>query len=63
MLSARIGSDGTVQELSVISGPAALGEAALDAVKQWTYRPYVLNGNPVDVSTVITVNFTLGATQ
>ena len=62
VLSAKIGSDGTVQDLSVISGPPALGEAALDAVKQWTYRPYLLNGNPVEVSTVITVNFSLNAT-
>ncbi len=63
VLSAVISSDGTVQDLSVVSGPAAFGEAALDAVRQWTYRPYLLNGNPVEVSTVITVNFNLNATQ
>ena len=62
VLSATIGSDGMVQDLSVISGPAALEEAALNAVKQWTYRPYVLNGNPVEVRTTVTVNFSLNAT-
>lgn len=62
VLSARIGTDGTVQDLSVISGPASLEEAALDAVKQWTYRPYLLNGNPVEVSTTVAVNFNLNAT-
>ncbi len=59
MLSARIGRDGHVKSLAVVSGPQPLQSAAVDAVKQWVYRPYVLNGQPVDVSTVITVNFNL----
>lgn len=58
-LSATIGPDGTVQELSVLSGPAELTQAALDAVKQWVYKPTLLNGNPVQVETSIDINFTL----
>jgi protein TonB len=59
LLSAIIGQDGTVQELKVTSGPAELVEAAMDAVKQWVYKPTLLNGNPVQVETTVTVNFTL----
>lgn len=58
-LSALIGTDGTVQELRVLSGPAELVQAAMDAVKQWVYKPTLLNGNPVQVETTITVNYTL----
>lgn len=57
VLHAIIARDGTVQQLSVISGPAALQAAAVDAVRQWTYNPYLLNGEPVVVETTITVNF------
>ncbi len=59
VLSATIGADGTVQQLSLISGPPDLGTAALDAVRQWTYRPYLLNGEPTEVNTTVTVNFHL----
>jgi TonB family protein len=58
-LSAIIGNDGTVQQLRVLSGPSELVEAAMDAVKQWVYQPTLLNGNPVQVETTITINFTL----
>ena len=61
VMSARIGKDGTVRDLQVISGPAILAEAAANAVRQWTYRPYLLNGNPTEVNTTITVNFRLSA--
>lgn len=57
VLSAKVGTDGTVQDLQAISGPEVLRQAALDAVRQWTYKPYLLNGNPVTVMTTITVNF------
>jgi protein TonB len=57
VLHAIIAPDGTVQQLSVISGPPPLQAAAVDAVRQWTYRPYLLNGNPVAVDTTIVVNF------
>ena len=58
-LAVIIGKDGTVQQVSVLDGPAELTQAATDAVKQWVYRPTLLNGNPVDVETTVTVNFTL----
>jgi protein TonB len=62
VLAAIIGQDGSVQSLRVVSSASPLLEkAALDAVKQWRYRPYLLNGNPVEVDTQITVNFTLTA--
>ena len=60
VLHAIIGKDGSVQSLNIIdSASPLLAQAALDAVKQWKYRPYLLNGNPVEVDTQITVNFTL----
>ncbi|MBZ5626325.1 MAG: TonB family protein [Acidobacteriia bacterium] len=58
-LSAIIAADGTVKKLEVISGHPVFVPAALDAVRQWVYQPTLLNGNPVDVSTEISVNFTL----
>lgn len=60
VLHAVIGTDGRVSELQVISGHALLVRAALDAVKQWRYRPTLLNGEPVEVDTIITVSFSLG---
>jgi protein TonB len=56
-LHALIAKDGTIQSLSVSSGPPILAQAALDAVRQWRYRPYILNGQAVEVETFITVNF------
>ena len=58
-LAAIIGKDGTIQNLHVVSGHPMLAPAAVDAVKQWRYKPYFLNGDPVEVETQITVNFTL----
>ncbi len=57
VLVIRIGKDGTVQEIQPVSGPAVLREPAMDAVKQWTYKPYELNGQPTEVQTTVTVNF------
>lgn len=60
VLAAIIGKDGTIQNLHVLSTASPLlNQAALDAVRQWRYRPYILNGEPVEVDTQITVNFTL----
>ena len=59
VLAAVIGKDGTIQNLHVLSGHPLLTQAALDAVRQWRYRPYILNGEPVEVDTQVTVNFTL----
>jgi peptidyl-prolyl cis-trans isomerase A (cyclophilin A) len=59
VLQATIGTDGSVKDLRVLSGPDLLRQAALDAVKQWRYRPYLLNGQPVEVRTTINIIFTL----
>jgi protein TonB len=58
-LSAIIGKDGRVQDLKVVRGHPLLVHSAMDAVKGWIYRPTMLNGEPVEVSTTIDVNFTL----
>lgn len=59
ILSAIISKTGEITGLKVIQGHPMLQAAALDAVKQWRYEPYLLNGEPVEVDTTITVNFTL----
>ena len=59
VLQALIGKDGTIENLRVVSGHPMLSQAAIDAVKQWLYRPYYLNNQPVEVDTEIRVNFTL----
>jgi len=59
LLDAVIDKEGSIQSLRVISGHPLLNQAALDAVKQWRYRPTLLNGEPVEVSATITVTFTL----
>jgi len=60
VMSALIGADGLVKHLQIDSGPDLLRQAALDAVRQWRYRPYLLNGQPVEVRTTINIIFTLG---
>jgi TonB family protein len=59
VLRARIGKDGQIASLQVVSGPPELTKSAWEAVKQWTYKPYLLNGDPVEVDTTITVNYSL----
>src|SRR5579871_1903200 len=59
VLQAVISKQGAIENLHLISGHPMLTAAAIEAVKQWKYRPYVLNGEPVEVETQITVNFTL----
>ncbi len=59
-LSATIGSNGKVKDLHVMSGNPLLVDAAVNAVKQWTYQPTYLNGKPVEVLTEVDVRFTLG---
>ena len=54
-----IGRDGRIENLHAITGNPLLIKAALDAVQQWRYRPYLLNGEPVEVETQITVRFTM----
>ncbi len=58
-LKAIIARDGKVEDLSLISGQPLLVQAAMDAVKQWLYKPTYLNGTPVEVSTEVDVNFRL----
>jgi periplasmic protein TonB len=59
VLQAEIGKDGSIQNLRLISGHPMLAPAAIEAIKQWKYKPYILNGEPVEVETTITFNFTL----
>ena len=59
VLQAVISRQGTIENLSVLTGHPMLVPAALDAVRQWRYRPYILNNEPVEVETQITVNFSL----
>ena len=59
VLEAVISKDGSIDSLRVISGPPLLIQAALDAVKQWKYRPTMLNIDAVEVITTVTVTFTL----
>ncbi|HYL96760.1 MAG TPA: TonB family protein [Terriglobales bacterium] len=60
LLQAIIGKDGSIENLRLVSGHPMLAPAAIEAVRQWRYRPYTLNHAPVDVQTEITVNFVLG---
>jgi len=59
VLLAVVGKDGSVRDLRVISGSPFLTSAALDAVRQWQFKPYILNGAPIEVETQVTVNFVL----
>lgn len=59
ILQASISKTGTIENLRVVSGPELLQRAAIDAVSHWRYRPYLLNGEPVEVETTVNVRFTL----
>jgi protein TonB len=56
---AHITGSGTIDRLQIISGNPLFYQSVLDAVKQWRYEPTLLNGEPIDVITTITVNFRL----
>lgn len=60
VLHAVISRAGTIQSLGVVSGPEMLRSSAVSAVQDWRYRPYLLNGEPTEVDTTITVNFSFG---
>jgi len=60
VLAAVISKAGTIDNLRLVSGHPMLAGAAIDAVSQWRYRPYILNGDVIEVETQITVNFVLG---
>jgi periplasmic protein TonB len=59
VLHAMISKAGDIADLSVVAGDPLLAKSAVKAVKQWKYKPYLLQGNPVEVDTEILVNFTL----
>jgi protein TonB len=59
-LQATISKAGGIENLRVVSGPPMLQQAALDAVRSWRYKPYLLNGDPVEVETTVNVVFNLG---
>jgi protein TonB len=59
VIRAIISRNGSIENLQTLSGHPMLVGAALDAVRQWRYRPYILNGDPVEVETQVTVNFSL----
>jgi TonB family protein len=59
VLHALVAKDGSIAKVDVVSGPAQLRQAAIDAVQQWKYKPTTLNGTPVQVLTQINLNFTL----
>ncbi|MGP0018246.1 MAG: energy transducer TonB [Candidatus Sulfotelmatobacter sp.] len=59
VLQAQISKDGSIENLTLVSGHPMLAPAAIEAVKQWKYKPYLLNGEPVEVDTQVQVNFTL----
>jgi protein TonB len=57
VLNAIIDKEGNIRDIRLISGHPLLASAAIEAVRQWHYRPYLLNGEPVEVETTVTVNF------
>jgi periplasmic protein TonB len=58
-LSVRIGKSGDVINMKLVSGDPALAPAAIEAVKRWKYKPFLIDGNALEVDTQVTVNFTL----
>ena len=57
VLEAIVSENGRLENIKAVSGHSLLARAAIDAVRQWRYRPYLLNGKPVRMQTKITVNF------
>ena len=63
VLQARVGRDGSVEDLKIVRGYFILGRAAIAAVKQWRFQPYSINGHAAATQTVITVNFSYSPGQ
>jgi protein TonB len=59
-LHAIIGTDGTIQSLQAVGGDPGFYQSAIEAVRQWRYKPTILNGKPVEVDTFITVIYNIG---
>lgn len=60
LLAATISKAGAIENLRIVSGPPMLAPAAEEAVRTWRYRPYLLNGEPIEVETTVNVIFSLG---
>jgi protein TonB len=60
VIQATISKSGQIENLHVVNGPTMLRQPAMDAVRTWRYRPYMLDGEPVEVETTVSVTFTLG---
>ena len=60
VLKGTIATNGLIHDLVAVSGPPELRQAAVDAVENWRYKPYLLNGEPTEVVTQVNVTFTLG---
>ena len=56
-----IGEDGVPRDITVVSGPEMLRQSYVDAVKQWVYKPYLLNGKPVSVDTTVAIILDIGS--
>jgi periplasmic protein TonB len=61
-LDVQIGGNGAVRSVAVVEGNPVLGEAAIAAVRQWRYRPYSIDGRPVEMQTRVTIRFSLPPT-
>jgi protein TonB len=59
VLDVQIGGDGAVKNIAVVEGDPELADAAVEAVRQWRYRPYTVDGKPVEMQTRVTIRFTL----
>jgi protein TonB len=59
VLHVIIGKDGKIEKVEAISGPDLLRQASIDAISQWRYKPYLLNGEPTRIDTTVTANFNL----
>lgn len=60
VIVATISTSGKVEDLCVSQGPEMLRQAAFDAVRTWKYKPFQVNGQPVEVKTTMNVDFTIG---
>jgi protein TonB len=61
VLQVLIGRDGAVQDAKFLQGSLAFARAAIDGVKQWKFKPYLMNGQPVSVQTTLTISFQPGS--
>jgi TonB family protein len=62
VLEALVGADGKIEDLRVVGGPTMLAPAAREVLRQWKFKPYLQNGQPVETQAKITINFVISAT-